>query len=290
MDTQLDQADQGKHSASDTYPEWLYHYATKIESGVAGLANVTNTDIKSFHERGYLVIENAFNPEETRAGLQGLVDLIDGKNPDFKGVQIEKGAQAKLELLTSDERQNAVRKLFYYVEFDQRLKALAFHPDLLKVLSRIIAEDDLNMFQDMALIKPPLIGREKPWHQDMAYFDLPLEATVVGVWIALDEATPENGCMMIIPGSHKQGAVIHFKKRDWQICDTDVFNDSAVAVPLKPGSILLFHGLIHHGTPANLSEYKRRALQFHYCGASVKNTAEEARLNTFGSEGKDVSC
>lgn len=290
MKTQPDQTDHGNRSTSETYPDWLYNYAATAESGVAGLANVTNTDISSFHERGYLVIENAFNLEETRAGLQGLIDLIDGKNPDFKGVQVEEGVQAKLELLTSDERQNAIRKLFYYVEFDQRLKALAFHPDLLKVLSRIIAEDALNMFQDMALIKPPLIGREKPWHQDMAYFDLPLEATVVGVWIALDETTPENGCMMVIPGSHKQGAVIHFKKRDWQICDTQVFNDGAVAVPLKPGSILLFHGLIHHGTPANLSEHKRRALQFHYCGASVKNTAREARLNTFGSEGKDVSC
>ena len=56
----------------------------------------------------------------------------------------------------------------------------------------------------MALLKPPR-GREKPWHQDHAYFNLPLDTPIVGVWIALDEATPENGCMHVIPGSHREG-------------------------------------------------------------------------------------
>ena len=91
------------------------------------------------------------------------------------------------------------------------------------------------MSQDMALIKPPFVGSEKPWHQDQAYFNIPLGQTVVGVWIALDEAVPENGCMYIIPGSHTEGPVIHFKRRDWQICDTEVASDHAIAVPLKPG-------------------------------------------------------
>ena len=272
------------------YPEWLYTYAATVDTGVAGLNNVSQEDIWTFHDRGYLVIDDAFSYEQTQQGLAGLIDLIDGKNPEFKGVQFEKASQDKLEQLSSEARQNAVRKLFYFVDYDERLKALAYHNELLEVLSRIIGEKDLNMFQDMALLKPPLVGREKPWHQDMAYFDLPLDTTIVGVWLALDEARVENGCMMLIPGSHKHGAVIHFSKRDWQICDTDVYNDGAVAVPLKPGSILLFHGLIHHGTPANLSTYKRRALQFHYRAASVKPTSEEARLAAFGSEGKDVTC
>ena len=108
------------------------------------------------------------------------------------------------------------------------------------------------MSQDMALIKPPLVGSEKPWHQDQAYFNIPQGQTVVGVWIALDEAVPENGCMYIIPGSHTEGPVIHFKRRDWQICDTTVAM-TAIAVPLKPGGALLFHCLLHHGTPPSRS-------------------------------------
>ena len=68
-----------------------------------------------------------------------------------------------------------VRKLMWFVNYDERLKALASHPKLLAVLRRIIGSDNLTMFQDMGLVKPPRIGREKPWHQDMAYFNVPID-------------------------------------------------------------------------------------------------------------------
>jgi len=143
----------------------------------------------------------------------------------------------------------------------------------------------------MGLIKPPRIGREKPWHQDFAYFNLPLGTQVVGVWIALDEAMIENGCMHIIPGSHQEGPVVHFQRRDWQICDTDVQVNRCMAVPLKPGSCLLFDGLLHHGTPPSQSDKRRRAVQYHYKPASVAMLDDSAeRLRVFGEEGKDVYC
>jgi phytanoyl-CoA hydroxylase len=143
----------------------------------------------------------------------------------------------------------------------------------------------------MALIKPPLIGREKPWHQDFAYFNLPLGTPVVGVWIALDEALIENGCMHVIPDSHRDGPVVHFQRRDWQICDTDVNVRQVVAVPLQPGSCLLFDGLLHHGTPPSQSRLRRRAVQYHYKPASVAFYADNTeRLKVFGEEGKDAYC
>lgn len=156
-------------------------------------------------------------------------------------------------------------------------------------MARLVG-DTPELFQDQALLKPPLIGREKPWHQDNAYFNVPPETAVVGVWIALDEATPENGCMYVIPGSHRAGPVIHFKRRDWQICDTDVAADAAWTVPLEPGGCLIFHGLLHHGTPPSRSPQRRRALQFHYKPAGATQIAAEQRLAIFGSEGKDVTC
>jgi len=140
----------------------------------------------------------------------------------------------------------------------------------------------------MALIKPPDGGSEKPWHQDKAYFDVALDAPVVGVWIALDEATAENGCMHVVPGSHRGGPVVHFDRRDWQICDTDVQVDEDVMVPLAPGGALLFDGLVHHGTPPNRSEARRRALQFHYTAADAEWV--EGGQDAFGSEGTDSSA
>lgn len=257
--------------------------------GVDGFAAVTDEEIARFHEQGYLVIHNAFNGPEVAAALEGLLDLIEGKNPDFKGVNFEAKARDILHTLSRENKQDAVRKLAWFVEYDARLKALSDHPELTGLMRRIIG-DEPELFQDMALLKPPLIGREKPWHQDNAYFNLPHETTVVGAWIALDEATPENGCMHVIPGSHREGPVVHFKRRDWQICDTSVATDRVVAVPLRPGGVLLFHGLIHHGTPPSHSTRRRRALQYHYKPASVGKISGEEHKAVFGADGKDVTC
>ena len=63
-----------------------------------------------------------------------------------------------------------------------------------------------------------------------------------------------------------------------------------VVVPLDPGGLLLFDGLVHHGTPANRSNLQRRALQYHYIPRGTRRTSQEERMSVFGSEGKDVEC
>ncbi len=271
------------------YPVDLYHF-DGIAHGVTGFDGVTSATIDRFHDQGYLVIHDAFNAAEVQAALDGLLYLIAGGDPNYKGVMYEHAAAGvDVDALPAEEKQDYVRKFMWFVQHESRLFDLAHHPRLWETLTRIIGEPPL-LFQDMALLKPPRIGREKPWHQDHAYFELPLQATVVGVWIALDEATTENGCMVVIPGSHRRGPVVHFKRRDWQICDTHVNNRGALAVPLKPGDCLLFHSLIHHGTPTNTTNLRRRAVQFHYRPASAPKTSVEERMAIFGAEGKDVTC
>jgi len=271
----------------DPQAERLYR-AKYLADGVRGFDAITDAEIASFHDTGFLVVNEAFTPEEVQAALDGMMDLIDGVYPEFHGIQFEAKAKDLLPTMSPEQKQDVVRKLMSFVEYDSRMKAMSAHPALLSVISRMMGETP-EIFQDMALIKPPLIGREKPWHQDIAFFALPGSATVVGVWIALDEALIVNGCMHVIAGSHLAGPIPHFQRRDWQICDSDVSED-VVAVPLKPGGCLFFHGLIHHGTPPSHSSLRRRAVQFHYKPASVAYTSEEERLALFGSEGKDVTC
>jgi phytanoyl-CoA hydroxylase len=202
----------------------------------------------------------------------------------------EAKARDHLESIPPEDRQDYVRKIAWFVEYDARLKSLAEHPALLAGLQRMIGAEPA-LFQDMGLIKPPKIGREKPWHQDFAYFNLPQGTPVVGVWIALDEALIENGCMHVIPGTHREGPIVHFQRRDWQICDTDVQVNRCVAVPMRPGSCLFFDGLLHHGTPPSQSNKRRRAVQYHYKPADVDLLSDSTnRLAIFGEEGKDVTC
>lgn len=274
--------------AGGACPEDLYS-ARDAAEGISGFDAVSDEHVMSFHEQGYLVIHDAFSAEEVRASLAGMLDLIGGAYPGYRGVQYEKDAAQAVSSLPPEQKQDAVRKLWKMCETEPRIAALAHHPKLTALVARLM-QDTPVLFQDQALLKPPLIGREKPWHQDNAYFNVPPETTIVGVWIALDETTPENGCMFIISGSQREGPVVHFKRRDWQLCDTDVAATQALTVPLQPGGCLIFHGLLHHGTPPSHSQQRRRALQFHYKPASITQIAPEDRMAVFGSEGKDVTC
>jgi len=256
---------------------------------VPDLDSISEDDLRFYGEHGYLSVAAAFTPAETSAAAEGLTGLIMGARPDFKGVMFENAAREILPTLGLEQRQDAVRKLSGFVNFDGRLEALAYHPKLMGILRTLLGDEPV-LFQDMALLKPPRLGREKPWHQDLSYFNYDPTSRVVGVWIALDEATVENGCMQLLPGRHREGPITHFKRRDWQICDTDILGKTSVAAPLQPGGLLLFDGLLPHGTPRNGSGRHRRALQFHYTGAKSEKIAATERMRVFGSEGGNVSC
>ena len=270
------------------YSPDLYEFHD-IDEGLENLESVSDDHIDKYHQQGYLPVKRAISLEELADVKTGMMRLISGGNPDFNGVQFEGSYRDRLQELSDEERWDVVRKLQHFVGYDDRLSALASHPELLGVIERIMGEEPA-LFAHQAILKPPRVGREKPWHQDHAYFNLPLGTEIVSVWLSLDHATPENGCMRVIPGTHQNGPVVHFKRRDWQICDKDVVRDRVVAVPLPPGGCLFWSGMVHHGTPENNTDNRRRAVQLHYYPASVEKTTSEERLAIFGSEGKDVSC
>ena len=261
-----------------------------LAEGIAVFDALGDEQVASFQERGYLVIDDAFTPREVQDALDGLLDLIDGKNPAYAGRQFEAKVRDILHTLTPEQKQDYIRKVDRFAEYDLRLKAVVSHPRLVDAVSRLIGEP-AGLLWDQALLKPPHIGREKPWHQDHAFFNVPMGTPVVGCWIALDEALPENGCMHIIPGTHRAGPIEHFERRDFQICDTDVATDRILAVPLRPGGLLLFDGLLHHGTPSNRSPKRRRALQCHYApAAGIAAMDPEERKNAWSGDVKGKKC
>ena len=266
----------------------LYQYRG-IVAHVDGFESVDDDSIAQFHAQGFLAVQHAFSNERVADAMAAVGDLIDGQNDEFRGVQYERGLQDRIADAEGEARQVLVRKLTRFVGFDPRLDVLATDDRLLDILTRIMGEPP-KLFANQAMLKPPGIGREKPWHQDHAYFNLPMGTCIVSAWVALDSADPENGCMHVIPGSHNEGPAVHFKRRDWQICDTDVARSRIMAVPLEPGGVLLWHGRLHHGSPANLSDRRRQALQLHYVPESVDTIPSEERLAVYGSDGKDVTC
>ena len=274
-----------KHALHDPA---LYTVAECATGIAGGFDAITQTDLADYHAKGYLVIQDAFTPQEVQDALDGMVHLVNGGVPQFRSIQFEAEALDQLDTLTPEQRQDAVRKLAWFSEFEPRLKAMSHHPKMLALIASLLGNTP-EMYQDQMLIKPPKLGREKPWHQDMAYFNLDKREQSIGIWIALDETDVDNGCMHLLPQLGRE-PIVHFQRRDWQLCDTLTFGQPSIAVPLKPGGALVFDGMLVHGTPHNQSNKRRRAMQIHWHANRFPKIPNEQRLETFGEEGRDVTC
>lgn len=271
-----------------SHPPDLYHPRASAVPH-AHIDQITETNLETYRNRGFLAVDGVFNATEVTTAIDAINDLID-HHPEH--VLFEASAKTDWEQLSQIERRGAVRRLLYFCPHSPRLAELSSHRNIIDIVERLIGEP-VKLTQDMALLKPAKIGREKPWHQDHAYFNFAPDIHIVGVWIALDNATLDNGCMHVLPGWHRKGPIVHFQKRDWQICDTEILDQSdaqCAAVPLQPGGALFLNSLLPHGTPPNLSPERRRALQFHYAPTHAQETDPSQHLAVFGSEGRNVSC
>jgi phytanoyl-CoA hydroxylase len=279
---------------------------------VDGWEGVTKVAISHYHERGFLVVRNGWSDETITKAREELRAMTLSENPDCGCVAFEGTLQERLHLaissqatpdsgqfslgtegetmppLPAEERALFVRKFMDFTRNHPPLAFLANCPALIQVIENLM-ESSPVLFQEMAMLKPPQ-GREKPWHQDHAYFNFALDTRIVGVWIALGDVRPENGCMFVLAGGHKAGARLHFLRRDWQICDTETLPETRTAVPMQAGDVLFFDGKIPHGTPINQTNETRWALQFHYLPTQAQSVEDTVRLEAFGAEGKDVTC
>lgn len=257
---------------------------------------------------GFLVVRGAIPTDLAERALDELVTMARADDPNCVTTAYEGSFRAVLEAelggsvddtdaiavaeaiarIPAERRAALVRKFMGFTRTHLVLRDVSNYRPLRDAIEEIAGEPT-RLFQSMALVKPPG-GREKPWHQDHAYFDLPIESRVCGVWIALGEVTEENGAMFMLPGGHRLGPIVHFRRRDWQICDTELTGKRPVALPMSRGDLVIFDAKIPHGTPTNRTGQQRWALQYHYVGRSVEQVAQEYRLAIFGEEGKDVSC
>ncbi|MFC5653326.1 phytanoyl-CoA dioxygenase family protein [Paenibacillus solisilvae] len=263
----------------------MYRYDKTASHRSAVLDDVGKEQVQRYLEEGYLVIDRFLSDREIGAALNEISDIIHER---LQGPKVQ-FIKPKHELKTPEERELAVRKVYDYIDYAPVLHEIAHHERLLQVIESLLGDKPM-LVGNQGLLKPPYGGTEKPWHQDMAYGGLFFKKQILGVWIALDEAGLDNGCMHIIPRSHLGGGVPHYSIRDWQMCDSHVDVERDVAVPLKPGGALIFSGLLHHGTPANFSAQKRRALQLRYAPASSKLMKKEEFKLMFTNELTDAEC
>jgi phytanoyl-CoA hydroxylase len=248
--------------------------------------------VAQYRREGWILLRGLLGPRHVAACLDALEGLATGRIPARDTTLMFEGGPPPTDL-PAEQRALRIRKYMDFCADAPALGAAAMSARLHAALDALLGTGRV-LFQEMALVKPPRIGSEKPWHQDAAYFRISDPGLVVGVWIALDPALRENGCMELVPGSHLDGGQPHIHENDFNRCRIQpdrVRAGERIAIEMQPGDALVFHSLLHHFTAPNASDLRRRAVQFHYhqLGAVWGSVADHARHFHF-DDGSYAGC
>ena len=232
----------------------------------SGASLLEPAHLARYREQGWFTLPRLLVESEVEAACREITRIVDGEvTGEEKMIQWEPRVLSGE--VTAESSELAVRKLFHVAVHNDFFRDLAFHPRLVAIAQALLG-DDVFLAQTMLLMKPPHVSTEKVWHQDNAYFRLS-PSDIFGFWIALDEATVENGCMHVVSGSHRRGIVEHDGTGDLYSLTETPPPESVTPVPLSPGDALIFHGELFHYTPENRTDRRRRGIQYHYASSQT---------------------
>ena len=229
-------------------------------------SELTQQQIESYQENGYLLVENFLNEEELSFWRNAVTEAIQQRNGrKFANMDAKVGEDDGINK-DSD---------YYGKVFDQMLNLWQTNDDVRKIMldekiDKMIAElsgwDATRIWHDQALVKRPW-ANPTSWHLDTPFWSFS-DRRAMSIWVALDDATYENGCLYFIPESYKTTTFENpgiGKNMDAVFDFYPQFVKSAsVAVPMKAGSCSFHNGLTIHGAGANMTNGFRRAMTCAY--------------------------
>lgn len=233
---------------------------------------------KFFQDFGYLRYDKrVLTDEEVDALRQRSEDIVMGRLTHLPPRFIQFEAKFRDGQDTTTPRLDAIRKMTHLCYFDELFEKTARKPEIVDVIEELLGPN-IKLYCDQLMMKPRFNGTVTDWHQDAPAWPFFIPQEHVSCWVALDDATVENGCMTVIPGSHKWGAVAQEYKKNF-LSDPELYKP--VPVEVKAGHCMFHHALNFHRTGANPTPHRRRGLALHYLHAETKYLGienEETRL------------
>ena len=162
---------------------------------------------------------------------------------------------------------------------------LLYLKPVVEAISQLAHHGDIQIWHDQIQYKPPHHGGINNWHQDAPYWPVLKPETPVTAWIALDDVDESNGCMWMVPGSHKWGNNVKmiektpeeefFKVgRDFvPPADAQINAVKIIPWPVKKGEVSFHHSMTWHGSHKNNSERPRRAIALHFMTGDARFVA-----------------
>ncbi len=225
-------------------------------------SRLTPDQVEHFKDQGYLIVDQ---PIFSGDKFQRLAKHFD--------VMLEQWVQDPL--MRSPEHMDVPH--FH----DPALFEWLFDEEILSLVEPILGPD-IALFSSHFICKPAGTGKRVPWHEDSGYWKGRLDPMeVVTVWLAIDPSTPSNGCMRVIPSSHRTGkcgfsdyeSVDDEKSNVFvlEIKNTDMDESQAVDCILKPNQASLHDSRLIHGSNANTGDVRR-------CGYTMRFISTRTRF------------
>ena len=247
------------------------------------MAVLSPEQLERFHRDGYLKFGRVIDDEQIetlRAGLDRVItDELAGTATTKRPPEFAFGHDRK------DERMGrANRAIHQYVNIwkvDADYARVIHNPLVTAAVRELMGADGVRLWHDQIISKPPDDNAKFACHHDFYFWPLD-RPRMITCWLALDKVTPENGCMHVVPGSHRDPR--------FQPADCDMANDIGLTpaplgpgepgsmydeirtwdveqtkpVPLEAGECMFHHCLNYHFTPPNVTDRQRRALVMIY--------------------------
>ncbi len=237
---------------------------------------LTSEEIKKYKEDGYL-IPNFQMDEKDLLEIEELHNSLVEKFPKFR---------------------NYCPAVLLH---DERFLKYCFNKKILNIIEQLIGKN-FALWNSSFFAKPALNGHATPWHQDGQYWPIrPL--STCSVWLAVDDATSENGCLKFIKGSHKDKKLKKHKINksekltlNQELLKSEFLEKNSVDLILKRGQISLHDVYMVHGSEENKSSKSRRAMTMRFMPTTsifdhrfVFNTRDFSITKIYQAKGKDVS-
>lgn len=237
---------------------------------------LTTEEIAKYNEEGY-VIPDFIMPEEDLLEIEKLHSNLVEKFPKFR---------------------NYCPAVLLH---DERFLKYCFNNEILDIIEQLIGKN-FALWNSSFFAKPAFNGYATPWHQDGQYWPISPLATC-SVWLAIDDATSENGCLKFIKGSHKEKILKKHKYNEsknltlnQEILKSEYVEKNSVNLILKRGQISLHDVYMVHGSEENRSQNSRRAMTMRYMPTSsvfdhkfVFNTKDFSIKQIYQTRGIDIS-
>ncbi len=220
---------------------------------------ITDRHHQQMEADGFTIFEGVFSADEMRA-LDCVLETF------FENHRKKLKAQGGTDFIN---RADEILFTYGIAEQDERVAAFIKRPEFV-ALSTAFLGPNTDLYWNQTVYKMPEGQKEFPWHQDDGYIRVE-PSPYLTLWLAIEDADEQNGCIRVLPGSHKRGLLPHSESPIGLVCYDNEAPDQGIPVPLRQGSLACFWSLTVHKSGPNRSKGVRKGYVIQYSAEGLRH-------------------